>query len=203
MAIFDIGRDLGDIGDATLDFGGSFTDTTDSTSAGVGVLERSLPSDTGDAGVYGLSFGFVNLSRSIFSSCKAVSMALRTSDEVEECEGGPRSSGGSDSGGRGGRSFDEAIELGGRSDWAEGRRLGNVLMEPVTDVPVDLELMLVTLFALEDASLDNLDCVLAGIVEVGVAERAVGFGGKLDLDSKSGMVGILLREDERSLVVPR
>ncbi len=75
-------------------------------------------------------------------------------------------------------------------------------MEPVTAVPVDLELMLVTLFALDDASLDNLDCVLAGIVEVGVAEKALEFLGKLDLDSKSGMVGILSREDERSLVVP-
>lgn len=52
--------------------------------------------------------------------------------------------------------MEDATELGGRSDWAEGRRAGYVFIDPVTEVPDDLELWLMVL-ARELASRDNFD----------------------------------------------
>jgi len=122
-------------------------------------------------------------------------MAIRTKEESRESVVRPRIS---ETGGSGGSSFDDAIELGGRSDCADGRRLGNVLMEPVTAVPVDLELNVAMLLALEDASLAILDCI--GGFGGGVA-RSTRLMGSLVLDSKSGIVGMLSSEEIDSLVV--
>src|SRR6266704_2421708 len=111
--------------------------------AGVGVLERSVAaSKPANTGLCSVRFGVerFRFSRSMTSSCKAFSMAIRTKDESRESVVRPKISGTSEAGGSGGSSFDDAIELGGRSECADGRRLGNVLMEPVTAVPVDLEL---------------------------------------------------------------
>jgi len=54
---------------------------------------------------------------------------------------------------------EEAAELGGRSECAEGRKAGYVLIEPVRAVPDDLELSLLVLIllALELANLESLD----------------------------------------------
>lgn len=137
---------------------------------GVGVVERSSSTAKG-IGLCKPRLGVIKLTRSKSSSCNAVSMAFRTREDVAEVAvvclvwSGP-----SDGGGMGGRDFEEATEIGlpGRSDCAEGLRFGKVLIEPVTDVPDDLELTLATLLALEDARLDNLDC---GLVDIGVAGR--------------------------------
>ncbi len=135
---------------------------------GVGVVERSSSSSAKGAGLCKSRLGVVRLSRSKSSSCNAVSMAFRTREDVE-VEVCLVCSGASDCGGSGGSDFDEATDVGlpGRSDCAEGLRFGKVLIEPVTDVPDDLELTVATLLALEDASLDNFDCGLEGI-DVGV-----------------------------------
>lgn len=63
--------------------------------------------------------------------------------------------------------MEDATELGGRSDRAEGRRAGKVLIEPVTDVPEDLELSLLVLIVLaarELANFDNFDCDWPGML---------------------------------------
>lgn len=134
--------------------------------------------------------GVGSLSKS--SSCNAVSIALRTRDDVDE------SADPSESGGRGGRSLEDATEL-GRSERADGRRAGNVLMEPVTAVPDDLELALMELILLarDEASFANLDCDLGG---VGVGGKITGVWTSLDFEFISGMEGMLSREEIGSLV---
>lgn len=55
--------------------------------------------------------------------------------------------------------MEEATELGGRSERAEGRSAGKVLMEPVKNVPDDRELSLrvLILLARELANLESFD----------------------------------------------
>lgn len=74
----------------------------------------------------------------------------------------------------------EPTEVGGRTDCADGRRAGYVFMEPVTDVPEDLELSLrvLMLLALELASIASFDFL------------TVDATGWEDLDTKSGISGI-------------
>src|ERR1700710_1005757 len=76
--------------------------------------------------------------------------------------------------------WDGTAELKGRADWADGRTAGNVLMDPLTVIPDDLELSVMEL-AREPASFDSLDC-LGGGIGSGVWE--------LVLELKSGMSGI-------------
>lgn len=94
------------------------------------------------------------------SSSMAALMARRTIEEVSEASVPIWPAGSS------GRALDDTTELGGRSERADGRRTGYVLIVPVTDVPDDLVLSLLelTLLALELASFDNFDSDLGRAV---------------------------------------
>lgn len=87
------------------------------------------------------------------SSSMAALIARRTIDEVSDASVPTTSVGSS------GRALDDTTELGGRSERADGRRTGYVLIVPVTDVPDDLVLSLLelTLLAFELASFDSFD----------------------------------------------
>jgi hypothetical protein len=142
-------------------------------SSGVGVfdLSESGVSDLSEGCVFGLSdctdsmtdpaldvLGVAPLSKP--SSSIAAFMARRTIDEVSDASEPTKPAGSS------GRALDDTTELGGRSERADGRRAGYVLIVPVTDVPDDLVLSLLelTLLAFELASFDSFDSGLGRAV---------------------------------------
>jgi hypothetical protein len=125
---------------------------------GVGVL-------TGSDNAWDVEGWFELFSWSLTSWFRAVWIARRTWDEVEEGIGlvglkysifSPIPSLGSDG---------ATVLFGGRADWAEGRSAGKVLTEPVSAIPEDLELWLrlVTLLAREEANIDSFDFLEGGM----------------------------------------